>query len=318
MNNLVDYGADSDDESPRRRSSEGQSSMAQKFIEHKAKVDEAKRKRRSSDAYGENSENSDDEEPEQEFTEPPPPKRVDYHSPSSPAAVRTPQFGMTHTTSQASLVSYSGDGDEDDDQESDSSEASEARRAAKHHHQTSEINVEEPAPPPRQTRINEEEDDEEQKLIDEAIREGNEAIMRMGQGGDETPGHDSVVDSPFDDVHLEERTPTHPTDGSPDLEEPIRIPAAPRDVEVNPKLQSVFENAFRQKAAGADLNKQIQGNPKYNNPMIYTTFIETFDIDEKGTNFPPAIFDPHVFPESCYYDAIGEEQRRAQEAPKKK
>ncbi|CAO4368158.1 unnamed protein product [Caenorhabditis nigoni] len=310
MNNLVDYGADSDEESPRRRSSEGHSSMTQKFLEHNQRMEKEaaeKRKRRSSDVYGENSDRSDDDEPTpQEFSEPPPPKRVDYHSPTP--ALRTPQFGMPHTSSQASLVSYSADGDEEDD---DSAEYIPQKV----------VEMAEPAPPARKSRNNEEEDDEEQKLIDMAIREGNEAIMRMNQNevspGD-TPGHDSVVDSPFNEIENLERTPRQAApEGSPNADDEIRIPPPP-NVEVNPGLVALFENAFRQKARGADLNQQIQGNPKYNNPMIYTTFIETFNIDEKGTNFPKNIFDPHVFPENCYYDAIGEEQRKMTEPAQKK
>lgn len=310
MNNLVDYGPDSDEESPRRRSSEGQSST-QKFKEqHEKMMLEKQRKRRNSDAY----EDDDITDDPIDFTEPPAPKRIDDHSPS-PAAFRTPQIGMPHTASQASLVSYSGDGDDDEDS-----------NELKHTGFSPIPDLSEPAPPARQSR-DDVESDEEQKMIDRAIKEGNEAVIRMqndeikrmnNPSPTDTPGHDSVVDSPFSGGNLD-GTPSHPnsagTDTSDDQE--IRIPPAP-DVEVNPKLAAVFENAFRQKAQGADLNKQIQGNPKYNNPMIYATFIDTFDIDEKGTNFPKNIFDPHIFPENCYYDAIGEEQRKGQEPPKKK
>ncbi|EFO83372.1 hypothetical protein CRE_02806 [Caenorhabditis remanei] len=305
MNNLVDYGPDSDEESPRRRSSEGQSS-AQRFKEQQEQMMTEKRKRRSSDAYGD----EDITDVPMDISEPPAPKRVNQHSPS-PAPFRTPQIGMPHTTSQASLVSYSGDGDDDDDSSSDVPKIPGLTTPVSELH--------EPAPPMRQSR-DDVESDEEQKLIDLAIREGNEAIMRLNNeeaSPMDTPGHDSVVDSPLS--NMEGNTPSHPNSTEPAVpeEQEIRIPPPP-DVEVNPKLLAVFENAFRQKAAGADLNKQIQGNPKYNNPMIYTTFIETFDIDEKGTNFPKNIFDPHVFPDNCYYDAIGEEQRKGQEPPKKK
>uniref|UniRef100_A0A1I7UXD3 HCNGP-like protein n=1 Tax=Caenorhabditis tropicalis TaxID=1561998 RepID=A0A1I7UXD3_9PELO len=296
MNNLVDYGPDSDEESPRRRSSEGQSS-AQKFKEAHEMM-ESKRKRRSSDAYGDDDEAMD-------FAEPPAPKRHDEHSPS-PAAFRTPILGMPHATSTASLVSYSGDGDDDDDS---------GEGIPKIPGSTPLSELHEPAPPIRQSRDDVDED-EEQKLIDLAIREGNEAIMRMNHDGSpmDTPGHDSVVDSPFSTENVE-GTPSHASDSKEDQE--LRVPPAP-NVEVNPELITRFEKAFRQKAQGVDLNQQIQGNPKYNNPMIYTTFIETFNIDEKGTNFAKNIFDPHVFPENCFYNAIAEEQRKLQEPPKKK
>ncbi|CAL2035211.1 unnamed protein product [Caenorhabditis brenneri] len=304
MNNLVDYGPDSDEESPRRRSSEGQGT-SHKFKEEHERLVEEKRKRRNSDAYGDS-----DEDVDMDFVEPPPPKRVDSRSPS-PAAFRTPKLGIPQTTSTASLVSYSGDGDDDEDS---------FIEAPKIPGSTPASELYEPPPPARQSRDDMDED-EEQKLIDRAIREGNEAMIRMNQedGGSgspmDTPGHDSVVDSPLSGEN-EEGTPPNPQADLPGNQE-IRIPPPPAG-EVNPRLQQVFVNAFEQKARGADLNKQIQGNPKYNNPMIYTTFIETFNIDEKGTNFAKNIFDPHVFPENCFYDVIGDEQRKLQEPPKKK
>lgn len=103
-------------------------------------------------------------------------------------------------------------------------------------------------------------------------------------------------------------------------EEEVRIPPAPK-VDVDPDVLRIFEVAFQQKAQGKDLNAQIQNNQQYNNPMSYTSFIERFEIDEKGTNFAKNIFDPHVFPENCYYDKIAEEQKKLTEgggAPAKK
>ncbi|CAI2349569.1 unnamed protein product [Caenorhabditis sp. 36 PRJEB53466] len=291
MNNLVAYDADSDDESPRRRSSD-----AVNF----AKNAEEKRKRRTSDAYDDDedvdvSPRSETSDGMTEFVEPPPPKRERDDS-ASPAAFRTPQMAMPHTSSQASLVSYSGDGD-DDDQEMNGklNLLPESTPASELH---------EPAPPIRQSEDSE--SDEEQKLIDLAIREGNAAMSRRNeQEGAASPADSETPGREMDSMQILEE----------DTTEELRIPPPP-DVEVNPAIVARFEHAFRQKAGGTDLNQQIQGNQQYNNPMSYTTFIEAFDIDEKGTNFARNIFDPHCFPENCFYDAIAEEQRKLEPVKK--
>ncbi|CCD73031.1 Early ELOngation arrest [Caenorhabditis elegans] len=296
MNNLVDYEGESDDESPRRRSSEGQST-AQKFKEEFEK----ERKRRASDVYG------DEEDSPKDFAEPPAPKRLDDHSPS-PAAFRTPVIGMPHAASTTSLVSYSGDGDDDDEDSSEPPKISGATPISE---------IREPAPPPRQSR--DVESDEEQELIDRAIKEGNEAILRMNIdeiSPSDTPGRDSVVDSPFSAENFD-KTPTHQGAAESTREQQLKIPPPP-EIEVNPAIATRFEHAFRQKALGTDLNQQIQGNQQYNNPMSYTTFIDAFEIDEKGTNFAKNIFDPHVFPDNCFYDAIADEQKKIQEQSAKK
>uniref|UniRef100_A0A8R1HYC3 Uncharacterized protein n=1 Tax=Caenorhabditis japonica TaxID=281687 RepID=A0A8R1HYC3_CAEJA len=288
MNNLVAYDADSDDESPRRRSSDASKFAAQHEEERK------KRTRRDSDEYGDDFSPQEEEEGEERnFVEPPPPKRVSEHSPS-PAAFRTPQMGMVNVNSQASLVSYSGEGDDDEDSVIDEKQFS-----------APPTELHEPAPPVRQSM--DAESDEEQKLIDLAIKEGNDAMSRMNE--DSSPAGSETPIREFDSPRHEENQEEH-------VEKELKIPAPP-DVEVDPALVSKFQRAFAQKAAGMDLNRHIQGNPQYNNPMSYETFIETFDIDEKGTNFASNIFDPHMFPENCFYNAIAEEQRKLTEPPKK-
>ncbi|CAB3401391.1 unnamed protein product [Caenorhabditis bovis] len=298
MNNLVANYADSDDESPRRRSSS--------MKDDEEVVEE--RKRRNSEAMfdddddddgvrGESAKNgnfsSDDDD---EFAEPPPPKR--HADTPSPGNVRTPQNVMPHTSSQASLVSYSGDNDD---------EPEEKRKIEEDTPQLSE-----PKPP---ARVSQDEDtDEEERLIDLALEESKQAISKMNQAlspaGSDTPARESSVEN----GDLEDKSKAH-GDAEPEFahDDDIRIPAPP-EIDVDERLQARFEAAFRQKAMGINLNQQIQSRKDFCNPMSYEQFIDRFDIDEKGTNFPSNIFDPHCIPENCFYDKIGEEQRKLMEA----
>lgn len=53
------------------------------------------------------------------------------------------------------------------------------------------------------------------------------------------------------------------------------------------------------------MNQVIQQHKGFKNPAIYEFLVNEYDIDEKGTNFPPEIFNPHRFNPEDFYDALG-------------
>ncbi|KAI9486058.1 MAG: HCNGP-like protein-domain-containing protein [Benjaminiella poitrasii] len=67
------------------------------------------------------------------------------------------------------------------------------------------------------------------------------------------------------------------------------------------------------KASGHHLNEHLQHNKSFRNPRIYAKLVEFTEVDEIGSNFDKAEFDPHGFPKEMYIDGILETQRRLAE-----
>ncbi|CAH8610247.1 unnamed protein product [Dicrocoelium dendriticum] len=59
-----------------------------------------------------------------------------------------------------------------------------------------------------------------------------------------------------------------------------------------------------------DPNRSIQDNKAFRNPSIYEKLISFLNIDEKGTNFPPEIYNPYRWPPQSYYDELARIQNR--------
>jgi len=53
------------------------------------------------------------------------------------------------------------------------------------------------------------------------------------------------------------------------------------------------------------MNAMIKGRRDFNNPSLYETLVDTFGIDEKGTNFSSEVFDPRAFRPEDFYTALG-------------
>jgi len=60
---------------------------------------------------------------------------------------------------------------------------------------------------------------------------------------------------------------------------------------------------------GADYNRIIQGKKAFRNPSIYEKLIIHCNIDELGTNFPPHLYDGHLFGKESYYEELGKVQK---------
>eukprot|EP00884_Botryococcus_braunii_P007825 jgi/Botrbrau1/17043/Bobra.49_2s0099.1 len=51
----------------------------------------------------------------------------------------------------------------------------------------------------------------------------------------------------------------------------------------------------------------------YTNPYFLSKMVETYQIDEMGTCFPKAVWDPKTLPKEDYYDALAAEFQEARE-----
>lgn len=71
------------------------------------------------------------------------------------------------------------------------------------------------------------------------------------------------------------------------------------------KMDTLFAKKAKFDAEGKDFNTGIQGGREYRNPRICEKLIETFDIEQYGTNLPKDVFDPNSWKRKpdAYYDS---------------
>jgi len=58
------------------------------------------------------------------------------------------------------------------------------------------------------------------------------------------------------------------------------------------------------------IKKKLRKSKEFRNPDIYEKLVEFCKINEFGTNYPQQIWDPKIYKESDYYNALADEQRR--------
>jgi len=100
-------------------------------------------------------------------------------------------------------------------------------------------------------------------------------------------------------------------------EDDIRIPSEPLG-QCSQQLQQKIETMYeRMRREGLDLNRIIQNKKTFRNPSIYEKLIDFCHIDQKGTNFPPEIYDPHIWGKESFYDELDKAQRKDMEKREK-
>ncbi|KAF7635076.1 hypothetical protein Mgra_00005518 [Meloidogyne graminicola] len=87
----------------------------------------------------------------------------------------------------------------------------------------------------------------------------------------------------------------------------VQLPPSPTG-ECSPTLMRKFAGFFERKERGLDMNALIKKRRDFNNPSLYETLVDTFGIDEKGTNFSQNVFDPKAFKSEDFYTELGEHQ----------
>jgi len=76
------------------------------------------------------------------------------------------------------------------------------------------------------------------------------------------------------------------------------------------KIEAMYDKMRRD---GFDFNRTIQQKKSFRNPSIYEKLIDFCNIDQKGTNFPPEIYDPHIWGKESFYDELDKTQRKDME-----
>jgi len=92
-------------------------------------------------------------------------------------------------------------------------------------------------------------------------------------------------------------------------EEGVKLPPEPTG-NCSRELQEKIEKMWRRKKDDrVDFNYMIQNKKAFRNPSIYEKLIEHLNIDELGTNFPPELYDGHLFGKESYYEELQKQQK---------
>lgn len=100
--------------------------------------------------------------------------------------------------------------------------------------------------------------------------------------------------------------------------EDIKIPPEPPgscSYQLQKKIEDMYEKMRRDDRL--DYNSLIQNKKNFRNPSIYEKLIEFCHIDEKGTNMPPEVYDPHIWGKESFYDELDKAQRKDMERREK-
>jgi len=92
----------------------------------------------------------------------------------------------------------------------------------------------------------------------------------------------------------------------------IVIPSEPSDL-CSKALQEKVCKLHSKMKMGSNMNKLIQRRKDFRNPSIYDKLIAFCSIDEMATNYPPNIYDPHVFTEKSFYEELAKRQKEDME-----
>lgn len=83
------------------------------------------------------------------------------------------------------------------------------------------------------------------------------------------------------------------------------------------KITKMYDKMLNQGMSLNYMNNKIKQRKDYRNPSIYEKLIEFCGIDEKGTNYPPEMFDPHQWGKESFYDALDKAQKTEMEKREK-
>lgn len=91
--------------------------------------------------------------------------------------------------------------------------------------------------------------------------------------------------------------------------EGVQLPPEPQG-QCSADLQEKIERMWRRKVGERiDFNAMIQNKKAFRNPSIYEKLIIHMNIDELGTNFPPELYDGHLFGKESFYDELSKQQQ---------
>ncbi|KAI4524060.1 HCNGP-domain-containing protein [Schizophyllum commune Loenen D] len=107
---------------------------------------------------------------------------------------------------------------------------------------------------------------------------------------------------------------TQPTDELTRIRELLQPPPIlePCDPALESKLAQ-FHALKRDPQNPRHFNDSLMSNRSFRNPHLYAKLVEFVDVDERATNFPRDIWDPHDLQPEWYADRIAEVQKARQE-----
>jgi len=88
----------------------------------------------------------------------------------------------------------------------------------------------------------------------------------------------------------------------------IHLPDAPPG-RCSRQLQEKILHLGNKVKVGYDLSASIQNRKDFRNPGIYEKLLQFCAIDEKGTNYPPHLYDPSIFGPESFYDELAKAQK---------
>ena len=92
------------------------------------------------------------------------------------------------------------------------------------------------------------------------------------------------------------------------LDNDVQIPPEPPGKCSN-KLQEKITRLYeKMRRHNLHMNESIQRRKDFRNPSIYEKLIDFCGIDEKGTNYPPELYNPSIWGKESYYDALAKVQ----------
>uniref|UniRef100_A0A0B6Y7J1 SAP30-binding protein n=1 Tax=Arion vulgaris TaxID=1028688 RepID=A0A0B6Y7J1_9EUPU len=159
-----------------------------------------------------------------------------------------------------------------------------------------------------------------------SINPGKKAARLVSYGPDDDVDEDDSSDFEVKDFSEDSTTatPEHAVDASTlsrsvqnMASDKIKIPIEPIgkcSYQLQKKIDDMYERMRRE---GLDLNRAIQSKKNFRNPSIYEKLIDYCHIDEKGTNFPPEIYDPSIWGKDSFYDELDKVQRKEMERREK-
>jgi len=91
-------------------------------------------------------------------------------------------------------------------------------------------------------------------------------------------------------------------------------PTGKCSTELQEKITRQYENMLPKRI---DMNFSIQQRKQFRNPSIYEKLIDHLEIEEIGTNYPTAIYDPYQWSKESYYDNLSKIQKEEMEKREK-
>lgn len=97
----------------------------------------------------------------------------------------------------------------------------------------------------------------------------------------------------------------------------IQLPPEPASRCSKELQEKIADFYMKMKQCGFDPNREIQRLTSFRNPSIYEKLIQQFKIDEKGSNFPLDVYNPHMWGKESFYDELDKAQKKDMERREK-